>query len=106
MTKSINIVEIADRKGFHPPERPLSMKVSTRRFPRLPVVALASVLTISSLALVVGESGPASASKAKAREVTTLRYEPFPTILNFPELAESLGYLKGIKLDDVGEDQN
>jgi ABC-type nitrate/sulfonate/bicarbonate transport system substrate-binding protein len=56
--------------------------------------------------IVVGQSGPAAAAKAEAHEVTTLRYEPFPTILNFPELAESLGYLKGLKLDDVGEDQN
>jgi ABC-type nitrate/sulfonate/bicarbonate transport system substrate-binding protein len=78
----------------------------THRTRHLSVLALVCSLTLSTagVALVAG-SGSAATSKASS-EVTTLRYEPFPTILNFPELAESLGYLKGIKLVNVGEDEN
>jgi ABC-type nitrate/sulfonate/bicarbonate transport system substrate-binding protein len=83
----------------------MTFRPSTRR--RLPLLVLTGFLVCSPLAaVVVNVTNASAAPKLKSSEVTTLRYEPFPTILNFPELAESLGYLKGIKLDDVGEDQN
>jgi ABC-type nitrate/sulfonate/bicarbonate transport system substrate-binding protein len=83
------------------------MTSRSSRIRRLPLLALTCSLVCSTLGvLLVGVSNSSAASKSKNNEVTTLRYEPFPTILNFPELAESLGYLKGLKLDVVGEDQN
>jgi ABC-type nitrate/sulfonate/bicarbonate transport system substrate-binding protein len=82
------------------------MSLRTYRTRRRSALALVCSLIISSAGVaLVSNTGSAATSKAKA-EVTTLRYEPFPTILNFPELAQSLGYLKGLKLDNVGEDEN
>jgi ABC-type nitrate/sulfonate/bicarbonate transport system substrate-binding protein len=50
---------------------------------------------------VVALSGPSSAATLKP-ETTTLKYEAFAGYLNLPELAEALGYVKQLKLVNLG----
>ena len=82
------------------------MKLRSPRTYRISVFTITSVLLVTSVGAILASPLSSSAATKKKHEVTTLRYEPFPTILNFPELAQSLGYLKGLTLVDEGEDQN
>ena len=81
------------------------MKLRSPRTYRISVFTITSVLLVTSVGAILASPLSSSAATKKKHEVTTLRYEPFPTILNFPELAQSLGYLKGLTLVDEGEER-
>lgn len=44
----------------------------------------------------------ATAKNEKAKEDTVLQYQGSPGVVSFPELAENLGYLGDVKLDNIG----
>lgn len=56
------------------------------------------------LAVVVlaGCSKASAGKRVGDSEQTVLRYQAYPTLVGFPELAEDLGYLEGLKLEYVG----
>jgi ABC-type nitrate/sulfonate/bicarbonate transport system substrate-binding protein len=60
-------------------------------------------LALLLLSLVLVACSKASATKrADGYETTVLRYQAYPTMVGFPELAQDLGYLAPIKLKYVG----
>jgi ABC-type nitrate/sulfonate/bicarbonate transport system substrate-binding protein len=59
-------------------------------------------VSLGGALLAVSASGCASSQAANGKEVTTLRYLSAPGLLNYAELADALGYLKGLKLKTVG----
>lgn len=69
---------------------------------------LRSALFVSALVGLVGISATACGGSAGAddgKEVTTIRYQSSPGFVDPLELADALGYLKGLKLDKVGDVQ-
>jgi ABC-type nitrate/sulfonate/bicarbonate transport system substrate-binding protein len=59
------------------------------------------MLLMSSVAL-VGCSKASATKRSDGYETTELRYQAYPTMVGFPELAQDLGYLAPLKLKYVG----
>lgn len=55
--------------------------------------------------IAVSAAGCSGGASADGKEVTTLRYQSGPGLLNYAELADALGYLDGLDLKTVGEVQ-
>lgn len=61
-------------------------------------------VTLGAMLAVAGAAG-CSAGAADGEEITTIRFQTGPGLLNYAELADALGYLDGVKLKSVGEVQ-
>lgn len=62
-------------------------------------------VALSAVLVAAGATGCSAGAAEDGKEVTTLRYQTGPGLLNYAELADSLGYLDGITLRSVGEVQ-
>lgn len=68
---------------------------------------IAQKITVALCGAVIaaGAAGCSAGASADGDEVTTLRYQSGPGLLNYAELADALGYLDGLELKTVGEVQ-
>jgi ABC-type nitrate/sulfonate/bicarbonate transport system substrate-binding protein len=73
---------------------PASVRARPSRVSRLVVLCLGFALVACSKA--------SATKRGDGYETTVLRYQAYPTMVGFPELAEDLGYLAPIKLKYVG----
>ena len=81
------------------------MKITTRKAVRLGAVALAATFALAACApagAADSATGAVDSTTGLTPEVSTLRYENIPNILNLPELAKALGYLDSVDLERVG----
>jgi ABC-type nitrate/sulfonate/bicarbonate transport system substrate-binding protein len=62
-------------------------------------------IALGAALIAAGAAGCSADASADGEEVTTLRYQSGPGLLNYAELADALGYLDGLTLKSVGEVQ-
>lgn len=71
-----------------------------------PVRRLAAAVAVTAMvALGAGACASANAQITDADGVTTLRYQATPGLMNYAELADALGYLDDIELENIGTAQ-
>ena len=66
---------------------------------------VAAVASTALVALAASACSGASAQITDASGVTTLRYQATPGLMNFAELADALGYLDDIEIENIGTAQ-
>jgi len=64
-----------------------------------------AAIAFSGILVAAGAAGCSAGTAADGEEVTTLRYQTSPGMVNYLELADALGYLDGLTIKNTGQVQ-